>query len=89
MKMIFTFSHGDFINHEKYGEQFQTVAYEIVLPSEKDKIVDFLSSPLFKGIGKKKAQTIVDYLQEDALNKIIEDKDSLLVVPGITENSAI
>lgn len=77
--------HGDFINHEKYGEQFQTVAYEIVLPSEKDKIVDFLSSPLFKGIGKKKAQTIVDYLQEDALNKIIEDKDSLLVVPGITE----
>ena len=46
--------YGNFSLHNKYGEQFVVSSYERVKPEEKDSIVEFLSSDLFKGIGKKK-----------------------------------
>ena len=48
--------YGKKINHEKYGEQFQVESYERCKPEEKDSIIDFLTSGLFKGIGEKKQQ---------------------------------
>lgn len=77
--------YGDFINHAKYGEQFSVVNYERLKPEDKDSIVEFLSSGLFKGIGEKKAKKIVEVLGEDALNIIIENKDNLLLIPTITK----
>ncbi len=68
---------GELVNHFKYGEQFNVSSYEVLLPSSKDKIISFLSSEIFKGIGKKKAEKIVDVLGEDALNKILLNKDVL------------
>ena len=47
--------YGTLVEHEKYGKQFQVENYERVLPEEKDAIVEFLSSGLFKGIGEKTA----------------------------------
>ena len=77
--------YGEFINHNKYGEQFNTINYERLKPEDKDSIVEFLSSGLFKGIGEKKARKIVDILGNDTLNVIIENKDSLLLIPGINK----
>ncbi len=79
--------HGKFVEHERYGNQFQVEAYEVVLPEEKDKIIDFLSSNLFPKIGNKKATKIVEVLGNDALKIILDNKDNLLLVPTITKEN--
>ena len=50
--------HGKLVEHDKYGLQFQVESYERVLPEEKDSIIAFLTSGIFKGIGEKKALKI-------------------------------
>lgn len=76
---------GKLIEHEKYGEQFLVESYERVMPEEKDAMVEFLSSGLFKGIGEKKAEKIVDYLGKDTLTIILENPSNLLLIPTITK----
>ena len=63
--------------HPKYGFQFSVQNYERVKPEDKDGIVEFLSSDLFKGVGEKLAYSIVNTLGETALDKILEDKSNL------------
>lgn len=69
--------------HPKYGFQFNVKEYERVKPEDKDGIVEFLSSDLFPGIGEKMAQNIVDILGENAIDMILEDKSTLLLVPKL------
>lgn len=78
---------GNLVKHDKYGEQFNVNSYEIVLPEDKDHIIDFLSSELFKGIGEKKASKIVDALGVNCLTIILENPDALLKVPTVTEKN--
>ncbi len=77
--------NGSFKEHERYGSQFNVVSYEVIRPTGKDAVIDFLSSDLFKGIGEKKAIKIVEVLGDDALTVIIENPNNLMLVPGITE----
>ena len=77
--------YGELVNHEKYGEQFRVDSYERVKPEEKDSILEFLTSGLFKGIGEKKAKSIVDTLGKDTLKIILENPDNLILIPKITE----
>lgn len=77
--------YGKLVNHEKYGEQFQVESYERCKPEEKDSIIEFLTSGLFKGIGDKKAKAIVDAMGKDTLKVILETPDNLILVPGITK----
>ncbi len=79
---------GEFTKHPKYGEQFVVNSFEIILPEEKNSIVEFLSSDLFKGIGEKTAERIVDTLGEDTLKIIIENPNNLLLVKSINEKQA-
>lgn len=76
---------GDFVTHNKYGKQFNVTSYETILPDDDDNIISFLSSELFKGIGQKKAKKIVDTLGTNCLNIILENKDSLEQVQGLTK----
>ena len=76
---------GDYIMHPKYGKQFQIQSYEIILANDEDEIIRYLSSSLFKGIGKKQATAIVDALGSDALTLIKEDKHVLDYVVGMNE----
>ena len=80
--------HGNFLNHPKYGEQFQVESYEICMPEEKDSIVEFLSSGLFKGIGEAKAKKIVNALGEKTLDIILNNPDNLILIPTITKKQA-
>lgn len=77
--------YGNLTEHPKYGIQYQVEDYERIKPEDKDGIVEFLSSDLFPGVGEKLAIKIVDTLGEDALDKILEDKESLNKVPKISE----
>ena len=76
--------YGNYTEHPRYGFQFNVVHIEKELPSTYDGIVTYLSSDLFKGIGKKKAEKIVKYLGEDALIRIKEDP-TILAEIGIKE----
>ena len=79
--------YGKKIVHTKYGEQFQVENYERCKPEEKDSIVEFLTSGLFKGIGEKKAKSIVNVLGKDTLNIILKNPDNLILIPGITKKN--
>ena len=78
---------GKLVEHPKYGTQFSVSSYERCKPEEKDAIVEFLTSGLFKGIGEKKAKSIVDVLGKDTLSIILEHPDNLILIPGITKNN--
>ena len=77
--------YGEIVNHPKYGFQFNVKESERIKPDDKDGIIEFLSSDLFRGIGEKMATKIVDVLGEDALDKILQDKTCLYQVPKLSE----
>lgn len=79
--------YGNLVNHQKYGEQFQVDSYERCKPEEKNSIIEFLTSGLFKGIGEKKAKAIVDVLGKDTLKVILENPDNLILIPGVTKKN--
>ena len=75
--------YGDIVEHPRYGLQFNVSESEKIKPTDKEGIIEFLSSDLFKGIGEKLAKKIVDTLGEGAIDLILEDKNNLLKVPKI------
>ena len=77
--------YGELIDHPKYGLQYQVKSYEKIKPQDKDGIILFLSSKLFKGVGEKLATRIVETLGEKTLDLILENKDNLLKVPKISK----
>ncbi len=80
--------YGDLITHSKYGYQFKVNNYEQVMPEDKDSIIAFLSSDLFPNIGYKTAIKIVDVLKEEAIDKILDNYENLLLVPSLTIKKA-
>ncbi|MDT3983413.1 ATP-dependent RecD-like DNA helicase, partial [Staphylococcus ureilyticus] len=58
---VYTFK-GQVVSHPKYGKQLKAETFEKELPQTKEAIISYLSSDLFKGIGKKTAQNIVNTL---------------------------
>ena len=77
--------YGEITNHPKYGFQFNVKESERIKPEDKDGIIEFLSSDLFKGIGEKMAERIVDTLGDQALDLILKDKTCLYTVPKLSE----
>ena len=77
--------YGNMVNHVKYGIQYNVEEFERIMPEDKDGIVEFLSSSLFPGVGEKLAIRIVDTLGDNTLDKILEDKENLRLVPKINE----
>ena len=80
--------YGKMVDPPRYGFQFNASSYEALAPSDKDGIVMYLSSDMFKGIGEKTAKNIVDTLGEDAIKKIKEDYTCLLSVKSMNEKKA-
>ena len=80
--------YGEGVEHPRYGFQFNVNNYEKVKPTDKDGIVEFLSSDLFPGIGEKLAISIVDTLGEEALDRILKEPECLNLVPRLTKKKA-
>ncbi|AUI70998.1 ATP-dependent RecD-like DNA helicase [Companilactobacillus alimentarius] len=68
---------GHMVDHPKYGKQFQATSYKRSLPSGRKELISFFSSDEFPGIGKKKAEKIVDKLGNNAIDKILQDPHAL------------
>lgn len=77
--------YGNYIEHPKYGMQFQVVSYDKPMPDEKEGIVRYLSGIQFPGIGKKTAEKIVKALGDNCLSELKKDINILRQVPGISE----
>lgn len=76
---------GEWVNDQKWGEQFNAKYIEKLIPESKEGIQKFLSSGLFKGIGDIMAKKIVKRFGNRAL-EILEEKPELyLEISGITE----
>lgn len=81
---VYTFK-GQLVEHPRYGKQLKADTFEKELPQSKDAIVSYLSSDLFKGIGKKTAQNIVNTIGENAINDILNDASVLANVPSLSK----
>ena len=79
---------GTYVDHPKYGIQFNIKTIDKYIPTQKDEIINFLSSKSFKGIGKKAAEKIYDHFGDDTL-RILKDKPDLINDLDLTEKQLI
>lgn len=80
---------GEYIVHPRFGSQFNCTSYQELLPSSKEEILKYLSSPLFKGIGAKTALKIVDALGEDSIELIKQNPNVLDEIVTATQKESI
>ncbi len=78
---------GKMTSHIKYGEQFLVESYQTVIPEDRNSIVTFFTSDLFKGIGESKALKIYEELGNDAISLIKNDESVLDRVFGLTKKN--
>lgn len=76
--------YGELVVHNKYGKQFNVTSFDINLPTKEEELVVFLSSDLFP-IGEVTAKRIVDTYHEETINKILENKDCLQIIPRLNK----
>ena len=75
---------GTISRHNKYGEQFNVESYQKIIPEDKNSIVKFFTSDLFKGIGENKALKIYEELGDKAIDLIREDASVLDKIKSLT-----
>lgn len=74
---------GEWIQHNKYGEQFKVDSFETITPATIAGIEKYLGSGLIKGIGPVFAKRLVEAFGTDTLRIIEEEPASLLAIDGI------
>lgn len=83
-KMVYQMN-GEFVNHSKYGRQFQVNSYELVMPTDTEELVEFLSSDLFP-IGEKTAEKIVEKLGKKTIQIMLNDPNALDGIPRLSDS---
>jgi len=74
---------GLYQEHPKYGMQFVVEHVRRIIPQERESLINFLSSPTFKGIGKKTAEKFVDALGLDLIDQIKNNPDKRYIIESI------
>ncbi|MBR6530294.1 MAG: ATP-dependent RecD-like DNA helicase [Clostridia bacterium] len=75
-------------NHATYGEQWQVLEFEKALPQDTLAITRYLASRALKGIGKKRAEKIVERFGADTLSVLEHSPEMLSAIPGISARLA-
>ena len=79
---------GSYVDHPRYGFQFNILTVEKYVASEKDEIISFLKSSAFKGIGKKTAEKIYDHFGNETIRILKDDPERIFEV-DLTEKQLI
>ncbi|WP_010173825.1 ATP-dependent RecD-like DNA helicase [Bacillus coahuilensis] len=79
---------GGFQDHPKFGQQFKADRFQKDIPQTKQGVIHYLSSDLFKGVGKKTAESIVEVLGDNAISQILQNKSALEQVPKLSKDKA-
>ncbi|WP_163652968.1 ATP-dependent RecD-like DNA helicase [Listeria sp. PSOL-1] len=74
--------------HAKFGQQFKAEKFHKEMPKSKQAMINYLSGELFKGIGKKTAEAIVETIGEDAISRVLENPSLLSQVPKLPKKAA-
>jgi exodeoxyribonuclease V alpha subunit len=69
----------------RYGHQLHVTSFNQRLPTSTEGIIRYLSSGLIKGIGPKKARTLVEHFGEQTLAIIEQQPERLAEVRGLSE----
>lgn len=80
--------YGVIKEHPKFGTQFHVEHFRKELPQSRQGIIQYLSGDLFKGIGKKTAEKIVEALGEGAISKILANPAVLDTIPKLAGDKA-
>ncbi|MGE6259509.1 SF1B family DNA helicase RecD2 [Heyndrickxia sporothermodurans] len=80
--------YGQFQDHPKFGPQFQAKHFKKEMPQTKQGIITYLSSEIFKGIGRKTAERVVEELGENAISKILDQPSLLDTIPKLAPDKA-
>ena len=78
---------GEFTKHTKYGKQLNVVSYKTIVAEDKNSIIKFFASDLFKGIGEAKALKIYEALGDDAISKIKNDSSILDSIESLSKRN--
>lgn len=76
---------GEFKEHNRYGVQYVVKNFEKLSDTSIPGLIEYLSSDLFKGVGIKTAENIVNTLGKDVIKVVIEDKEVLRKVPKLND----
>ncbi len=79
---------GQYINHKKYGEQFQVEEFEYIKHQTDQELIRFLSNGLFTGVGKVTAQRIIEYFGDKTFDIIEKEHLLLTKVKGVSKKKA-
>lgn len=78
---------GELTKHLKYGMQLNVSSYKVIVAEDKNSIIKFFTSDLFKGIGEAKALKIYEALGDDAISKIKSDSGVLDSVVSLSKKN--
>src|SRR5699024_578782 len=62
--------------------------YQTFVPETEEAVIQYLSSDIFPGVGKKTATRIVEHLGEKAIDKILDNEQVLLIIPHLRKKTA-
>ncbi|MCB0336188.1 MAG: hypothetical protein KDD62_07775, partial [Bdellovibrionales bacterium] len=79
---------GNFIEHPKFGSQFNARTATEVEPTSTDGIEKYLGSGLIKGIGAQTAKKIVAAFGEETLEVIYREPERVAAIPGVGQHKA-
>lgn len=74
---------GDFVYHDKYGEQILVSKIKLLKPKGRNAVVTYLANSNIKGIGKKTATLIYDTFADQSLDIVYNHPEKLKEIPGI------
>jgi len=76
-------TNGKWVNHSKYGRQYEIASFSIQEPYTSNDIEKYLSSGIIKGIGPTLAKRIVDAFGDKALEILDNEPKMLTQVRGV------
>lgn len=79
---------GSWVEHPDYGEQFKLEYYEVLLPTEEENILKYLSSGIVSGIRAATAKKLVSKFGKDTLTVMLQEPLRLAEIKGISKEKA-
>ena len=80
---------GKWKTHSNYGEQLEVAEYKNVQPTTEEGMVNYLSSGIIHGIGKKMAKRIVEHFGTETMDMLKYSPQRLQEVSGIGKSKGI
>ncbi len=79
---------GTFTIHQSFGRQFKVTAFSRCMPETTEQIYKYLASGVIRGVGPKKAMSIIEKFGSETLEILDKAPERLSVIKGISEEQA-